>query len=73
MLSWLYFALTVWFVANTCSLDTPEAVIGPQTMIFGETWTFECVDATEFFYSESLAAGSLDQLPAPLERIPADA
>ncbi len=27
----------------------------------------------EFFYSESLAAGSLDQLPAPLERIPADA
>ena len=29
--------------------------------------------ANEFFYSESLAAGSLDQLPAPLERIPADA
>jgi hypothetical protein len=27
----------------------------------------------EFFYSESLAAGSLDQLPAPLEPIPADA
>jgi hypothetical protein len=31
------------------------------------------VEANEFFYSESLAAGSLDQLPAPLERIPADA
>ena len=27
----------------------------------------------EFFYRESLAAGSLDQLPAPLERILADA
>ena len=27
----------------------------------------------EFFYSESLAAGSLDQLPAPLERNLADA
>ncbi len=30
-------------------------------------------NANEFFYRESLAAGSLDQLPAPLERIPADA
>ncbi len=30
-------------------------------------------DANEFFYSESLAAGSLDQLPAPLEHILADA
>ena len=30
-----------------------------------------CV-ANEFFYRESLAAGSLDQLPAPLERILAD-
>ena len=29
--------------------------------------------ANEFFYSESLAAGSLDQLPAPLERNLADA
>jgi hypothetical protein len=27
----------------------------------------------EFFYRESLAAGSLDQLPAPLEHILADA
>jgi hypothetical protein len=27
----------------------------------------------ESFYSESLAAGSLDQLPAPLEHILADA
>jgi hypothetical protein len=31
------------------------------------------VECREFFYRESLAAGSLDQLPAPLERIPADA
>ncbi len=31
------------------------------------------VKANEFFYSKSLAAGSLDQLPAPLEHIPADA
>ena len=31
-----------------------------------------CV-ANEFFYRESLAAGSLDQLPAPLEHILADA
>ncbi len=30
-------------------------------------------NANEFFYSESLAAGSLDQLPAPLERNLADA
>ncbi len=30
-------------------------------------------NANESFYSESLAAGSLDQLPAPLERILADA
>jgi hypothetical protein len=30
-------------------------------------------DANEFFYRESLAAGSLDQLPAPLEHILADA
>ena len=29
--------------------------------------------ANEFFYRESLAAGSLDQLPAPLEHILADA
>ncbi len=33
----------------------------------------EGVVPSEFFYSESLAAGSLDQLPAPLECIPADA
>jgi hypothetical protein len=33
----------------------------------------ELVELNEFFYSESLAAGSFDQLPAPLERIPADA
>ena len=30
-------------------------------------------NANEFFYRESLAAGSLDQLPAPLEHILADA
>ncbi len=30
-------------------------------------------NANEFFYSEPLAAGSLDQLPAPLERNLADA
>ena len=30
-------------------------------------------NANESFYSESLAAGSLDQLPAPLEHILADA
>jgi hypothetical protein len=35
--------------------------------------TLGTVECREFFYRESLAAGSLDQLPAPLERIPADA
>jgi hypothetical protein len=30
-------------------------------------------NANEFFYRESLAAGSLDQLPAPLEHFLADA
>ena len=30
-------------------------------------------NTNEFFYRESLAAGSLDQLPAPLERNLADA
>jgi hypothetical protein len=34
---------------------------------------YSSCNANEFFYRESLAAGSLDQLPAPLERIPADA
>jgi hypothetical protein len=36
MLSWLNFALKVWFVGNTRSLDTPEAAIASQTMISGE-------------------------------------
>ncbi len=40
--------------------------------IFPDQFQSFC-NANEFFYSESLAAGSLDQLPAPLERIPADA
>ncbi len=38
----------------------------------GRIW-IGIVDANEFFYRESLAAGSLDQLPAPLEHILADA
>ncbi len=40
MFSWIYFALTVCFGGNTCSLDTSEAVITPQTMIFGANLNF---------------------------------
>ncbi len=34
---------------------------------------YNTCNANEFFYRESLAAGSLNQLPAPLEHILADA
>ncbi len=60
MLSWLYYTLKVWFGGNTCSLDTPEAVIVPQTMIFGanlDFWmgsTFDlCLAQTPFIFAIS--------------------
>jgi hypothetical protein len=43
-----------------------------RKQIFKDLVQKHCV-ANEFFYSESLAAGSLNQLPAPLGRNPADA
>jgi hypothetical protein len=45
----------------------------PAFLGFFLRYYYSVVKANEFFYRESLAAGSLDQLPAPLERIPADA
>jgi hypothetical protein len=50
----------------------PDLVAPPVGIKTKNNQQGSCV-ANEFFYSESLAAGSLDQLPAPLERNLADA
>ena len=53
MFSWFYFDLSVWFGGNTCSSDTPEADIVPQTMNFGANLEFWMGSTFDLFLAQT--------------------